>query len=51
MENSVFLGVRMPDVPYERVCFNDVNLSCSLAETGLQERAASQFNLPGDLGM
>lgn len=47
----MFLGVRIPDVPYNRVCFNDVNLGCSLAESGLRERAASQFSLPGsDLG-
>lgn len=48
MDNSVYLGVRIPDVPYQRIAFNDINLEHSLGDSGLRERAASQFNLPGD---
>lgn len=42
--NSVFLGVRIADMPYSRVCFKDVNLQGSV-ETGLRQRAADKFNL------
>lgn len=42
--NSVFLGLRMSDRPYNRVLFN-VNLESSLAESGLAESAAVQFQL------
>lgn len=50
--SSVFLGVRIPDLPYKRVCFNDINLQCSLVESGLREMAANQFSLnEKELGM
>lgn len=45
MENSVFLGVRMPDVVYNRVCFQDIPLDCSLTQSGLIKKAADRFNL------
>lgn len=42
--SSVFLGVRIADMPYSRVCFKDVDLQSSV-ETGLRQRAADKFNL------
>lgn len=45
MDNSVFLGVRMADVPYNRVCFQDISLDCNLTQSGLIQKALERFNL------